>query len=501
MPIKKKKINEKQLTAQEFVNVEDIDNDLLYSRDGYLFGYLKIRASDNRLLSDMERSMHISSLTSALAPEKEPWQLLSIPRTINTLGMLEHLTTLRRNTDEDARLKLLNGEIAALQDMAAEGTKEPVIILKCWTRATRGADKDLHKRLRELRAHLNENRVTAEELGTREITYICKLFADLSVYQAASEQFDTKSDIPILPQEKRLFTRKGEPDTAAQELISLLTPVSGLKFGVSRVTDGDVVGRIYAVVRYPAEIDYNWLVDCMNASDCITSIGYVPGNATDLGNALSRSMRRASVDANTESDARQRKRFEHQAQDADQLIEEMDYQNAAIGHMTLLVMPFTSNEEQLEDVCRQCVGRFARRRMKLKALGNMQKAAFKQLSPYYINQPEIENMVRHIMPLRTLMGGAPMTVNMFRDDNGYYFARTMDGGIISLDLLYRGGDRTNGNIVCTGMAGRGKSTALKHMSFRKKHQIQKRLLINIWHQLYCLKSSVTQAFSLVPQNN
>lgn len=53
-----------------------------------------------------------------------------------------------------------------------------------------------------------------------------------------------------------------------------------------------------------------------------------------------------------------------------------------------------------------------------------------------------------------------MTINIYRDDGGYYFGRTMDGGIISLNMLYRGGERTNGNIFCSGMAGRGKSTAL-----------------------------------------
>ncbi|MEG2383045.1 MAG: DUF87 domain-containing protein, partial [Oscillospiraceae bacterium] len=35
--------------------------------------------------------------------------------------------------------------------------------------------------------------------------------------------------------------------------------------------------------------------------------------------------------------------------------------------------------------------------------------------------------------------------------------------IISLNFLYRGGERTNGNIICSGMSGRGKTTALKHI--------------------------------------
>lgn len=56
-----------------------------------------------------------------------------------------------------------------------------------------------------------------------------------------------------------------------------------------------------------------------------------------------------------------------------------------------------------------------------------------------------------------------MTVDIFRDAHGNFFARTMDGRIISLDLLYRGQDRTNSNMVITGMQGQGKSTAIKHL--------------------------------------
>lgn len=455
----KKKKDNPHISAQQFVNVEDIVDDLLYSLDGYLFGYLQVKEGDNSLLSDAEKKSHIDGVTSALEIEKEPWQILSIPRTIDTLGMIENLAARRRQTDNDVKLKLLNGEIAALQDMTAEGTKEPVIILKCWAKAERGADKALNKRLRDLQSRLEDQRITVQRLDSRGITYICKLFGDLSTYQEAEEEFE--SDVPVLKKERRLFTNKDEKEIGNPALRNLLAPIGGLQFDLSRVIMGDVVGRAFAVVRYPSEIDINWMVELLNTSDCITSISYVPGQATELGDALSRAVKRSAVDAGAESDARRRKRFTKQAEDADQLIEEMDYKNAAIGHMTMLVMPFTSQADRLEDVCRYCVNRFMRYRIKLKALGNMQKVAFKHLSPYYIGQPEIESMVQHIMPLRTLIGGAPMVVNIFRDDNGAYFARTADGGIMALDLFYRSGTRTNGNMVFTGASGRGKSTSLK----------------------------------------
>ncbi len=458
MRSQKTKPSGKQLTAQEFINVEDIANNLLYTRDGYLFGFLKVRASNNKLLSEEEQISYIANLTEAMEREKEPWTLLSIPRTVDTMGMIDHLVDMRRNCNEDARLKLLNGEIAALQEMAAEGTKEPVILLKIWAKASRGVDKILKKRLADIESNLSGNHVTATILHDREITHVCKLFADLTIYQDADEAFD--DDIPILTAEKRRFTKQTE-DYGSQALRNLITPIGGLQFGVNQVVIGNVVGRIYGAIRYPVELDVNWAVSMMNSSDCITSITYSPSNSSLLGDALSRSIKRNMTEAESESDARRRKRFQRQADDADDLITDLDYKSAAIGHATILVMPFTSQEEKLEDVCRNVLKRFSK--IKFKPMGSMQKVCYKHLSPYYPNQTAVDSMIQHIMPLNTLMGGAPMTINIFRDDNGYYFARLQDGSIMSLDLLYRGNDRTNGNLVITGIPGMGKSTALKHI--------------------------------------
>lgn len=374
--------------------------------------------------------------------------------------MIERLTALRQRTGEDAKLKLINGEIEALQDMTREGTKEPLIVLKIWKKAAKGVDKELLKRMRELRARLSDNRVSAELMTDTEITYLCKVFADLAVVQSAGDEV-YNDDAPVLKGQPRLFRKeRGGSNT---DLLNLITPVGGLSFAVSSVTVGSVKARIYGALRYLSELDYGWAVDLVNGTDCVTSLTYYPGSVAELGNALSNAIRQSRKDASGERDARQQKKLLRQAEDADYLIDELDARNAAIGHLTLLVMPFTSSEENFEDVCRSVVGRYARRRIKLKSLGGVQKEAYRQLSPYHINQPKIDDMVKHIMPLESFLGGSPMTVNVYRDDNGNYFARTMDGGIMSLDLLYRGGDRTNSNIVATGAMGRGKSTALKHL--------------------------------------
>lgn len=456
---KKQTVNPKVLTAQNFINVDEIADSAIWSLDGQIFGFLRVVAGDNHLLSEEEIMNRAERLATAIAGGSDPFQLLVIPRTIDTASMIDSLNNRRKLTNDDAKLKLLNGEIGNLQEMAREGTKEPMIVLKCWVKATKGADQLLQKRLFELRSRLSENNVPAEIMDDASITHFCKIFADLSEHQS---EYEAVSDVPLLEGKRRFISKQADiNDTAV--LRNLLTPMGGMFFGSNKVHIGTVVGRIFAATKYPSELPYGWAVDLVNQSDCVTAITYYPGNVAELGNALSRSIHRSSMEASAIKDVRRRKQFERQAIDADQLIDELDYKNAAVGHLSILTMPFTSDDDKLEEVCRAVRSRYARLKIKLKPLGNVQQEAFKSLAPYYAPSPIIENITKQIMPLESLMGGFPMTVNIYRDDNGSYFGRTMDGGVISLDLQLRARDRTNGNLVATGESGQGKSTALKHL--------------------------------------
>lgn len=82
----------------------------------------------------------------------------------------------------------------------------------------------------------------------------------------------------------------------------------------------------------------------------------------------------------------------------------------------------------------------------------------------YPAQETIENILNKIMPMSTFVGGFPFASSGFNDGTGYYLAKDSSGGLIIIDPWKRGGDRTNSNIVVMGVAGVGKSTAVKHVA-------------------------------------
>ena len=454
-----KRVDDRQKTAQEFVNVWGIANNLLYSHDGNIYGYLFVRAKSEGLMSNKEKEAFFSSLADAFEADRGIWQMLSIPRTLDTQAILHSLIQLRQAANEDAKLNLINGEIAAIQEMARRGVKEPMLVLKLWTREGKHAEEEINKRITMLCNNLNRN-IVAKRLKDRDLTFLCKVFADLGVHQ----ETDDSDEDAIIPQIKSMRRKETPEAVEAAALQNLITPMGGLGFNVSQTLVGSVVGRIYGAVRYPtAGLDYGWLSSIMNCTEAVTCITFTPGNSNDMANALSESINRNRREANTTRDARERKQYQKQAEDADTLITELDSRHNLLGMASIVTMPFTSQEDEFDDACLRVVGLFSRHRIKLKVLGQMQEEAFRQLSPYHPPQEIIQRMLNHLMPLYTLLGGSPMVLTNFRDEKGYYFAKTKDGGVIALDRWIRGDDRTNSNVIVLGKPGTGKSTAVKHM--------------------------------------
>ncbi len=93
----------------------------------------------------------------------------------------------------------------------------------------------------------------------------------------------------------------------------------------------------------------------------------------------------------------------------------------------------------------------------------MQEQGLETISPTYMTNELVETVTQKIVPISTFIGGFPFASSGFNDGTGYYLGKDKNGGLVILDTWLRGGDRTNSNMVITGIAGVGKSTTVKHI--------------------------------------
>jgi len=78
--LKNDQINENQKTAQEFVNVKDIHDRFLYTRDGQIIAYIKIHPISIDLFSDSEKEQISKVLTAELSSVQKPFKFLAVSR-------------------------------------------------------------------------------------------------------------------------------------------------------------------------------------------------------------------------------------------------------------------------------------------------------------------------------------------------------------------------------------------------------------------------------------
>ena len=142
----------------------------------------KSGGAGNSLLDESDNITVTDRLTVALSKQTQIFQILSIPRTVDTGGMIAELQELRSSTRNDARLRLIGGEIAALESLAAEG-QEPLIVIKIWQNAAPNADRALLERASSLAAALSDNQIFASVMDDSEILHLCMIYAELGVWQ------------------------------------------------------------------------------------------------------------------------------------------------------------------------------------------------------------------------------------------------------------------------------------------------------------------------------
>ncbi len=245
-------------------------------------------------------------------------------------------------------------------------------------------------------------------------------------------------------------------------LLNSITPI-GMEFKKNTITVGESMGRVYGIVKYPQSADYGWLSKLTNIPSTVASITFTPVDDSIFLESLSNTIKQKRGESESAKDALTASRAKRAADDAEKMMIQVDQHGEKIGAMSLLVTPLTRDEKFLKKACQKVESAIAVAKCKGRLLSSLQKEGFKQLSPFYTSNEKIEQITQRILPLSSFIGGFPFASTGLNDGQGYYFAKDASGGLVVVDPWMRGGDRTNSNIVIMGVAGVGKSTAIKHI--------------------------------------
>lgn len=262
-----------------------------------------------------------------------------------------------------------------------------------------------------------------------------------------------------------------------EALLNAIAPM-GLEIKRNSLVIGENTGKIYGIIRYPQKVDYGWLSKLTNIPSTIVSIGIKPIDNGALINAISKSITQNRGIADSAKDPLTRQRAERAAEDGERIMLQIDQEGETVALMSIVVMPIAQDEKSFQTICRRVESTLNVQKCKARTLSNLQHDGFQSISPSYPANSKVNNIVSRIIPMSTFIGGFPFSSTGFNDGSGYYFGRDASGGLVVVDTWARGNDRTNSNMVVMGVAGVGKSTAVKHMLLAEYMKGTKLLIID-----------------------
>jgi len=190
------------MTANEFINVRDVQGQILFGKDGTLFAFLRIQPISLDLLSPREKEAKIRNFAAEFSAEKKGYKFFSISRPVDISGLVSRLAELLAEATDPTLKELLNAETVEIVSFAMTGeVTERQFYLVIWE--TAGREKDLLKRAHELAGRFDSCEISTEICGKSTIIQLLNLFSNPNY--AHLEDSDVSPSIPALAYERRIL--------------------------------------------------------------------------------------------------------------------------------------------------------------------------------------------------------------------------------------------------------------------------------------------------------
>lgn len=198
---KKKKKSGIEVTAQDFMNVRDIIDHVLYTQDGYCISYVRLQPPMSSLWSKREKRMKTNTIVAEASKLQSDWMVDAVSRPMDITYLVNQYRTLRDNTDNPYRKKLLKEEIKELQNKVVAGEAvERQFYLKIWEPLKDGVEAELLERARQWVSTYESIGISASVLNKPDIIRFCNLVHNPAYINVESDVIETT--IPTIQQKE-----------------------------------------------------------------------------------------------------------------------------------------------------------------------------------------------------------------------------------------------------------------------------------------------------------
>ena len=183
-------------TANDFINVKDINGSFLYTRDGLMLCYLKLTPISIDLYSKTEKRNIVRTLTAELSGTQFPFKFIAVSRPIDISPLLTELHSMLMTSNTKQR-ELLRAEMIEMSNFAMGGDiveRQFYVIL--WDKSIDGAERELMNRARLMADNFSSCKISCEILNQQDIVRLCNLVNNPSYTHIEDNNFEAA--IPLI---------------------------------------------------------------------------------------------------------------------------------------------------------------------------------------------------------------------------------------------------------------------------------------------------------------
>ncbi len=184
-------------TAQQEINILDIKNNLIYTRDNLIIAILKINSLNMQLFSKKELINKIKDITSELSTETKEFKMTSIARPVDVGSLIDFLRNILNNSTDSIQKRLLRENIRETLNLTLVGDaveRQNLLIIS--EVLSDNAEQEIQKRAREIVQKFDNCGMKLEILNDQYLIQVCNSFTNMSV--ATKEDSDYQDYIPHL---------------------------------------------------------------------------------------------------------------------------------------------------------------------------------------------------------------------------------------------------------------------------------------------------------------
>lgn len=186
-------------TAQEFINVRDVKDKYLYTKDGLVLTFLRVHSISIDLYSKSEKHSLIRQLTAELSDIQYPFKFMAVSRPVDISPLIADMQSMLKEAG-DKQKELLRQEILQMSGYALSGEiVERQFYISIWERQEEGVEKDLFKRAALLAEKFTGNGIGCDVLTEKEIVRLLNLINNPSYTHLEDTEYS--ASVPTLKED------------------------------------------------------------------------------------------------------------------------------------------------------------------------------------------------------------------------------------------------------------------------------------------------------------